>query len=204
MIKSKMRAATATPARWLWLKWLWLALSWLGLFCLHARADLDVKFLGVGSSSKPVFSGTSTATASQANLAYSWALLFDLPIVRRVKLDFGMASLPRSYDSTVVSAYHLPVVVHYRLTPAFALGLGGYYDMEATSSAQSFSSLGLHNWGYGAIASAVLDLPLMPGIGFVVDGRYQVGLRDLDPSGTAVTRFYDWVGYAGFRLGFGR
>lgn len=170
-----------------------------------ARADLDVKLSGLWSYSSPILVPSQGKVAP--GQAWGYGLLLDWPVVRGVKIDFGLLSLPRKYaagsSSVEVGAWHLPVVGHYLFSPRFALGFGGYYEFAA-AGAQTFSTLGFQTRGYGAVFSAVYDSPLMPGVGWFVDARLLLGIRDLSLDGNSTARFNDAVAITGLRLGFGR
>lgn len=186
-------------------RYLILAQVLLQLLAPLARADQDVKLAGLWSYSSPIFvPSQGTVTPGQA---WGYGILLDWPVIKRFKIDYGLLSLPRKYtagsSSVEVGAWHLPVVGHYMLAPTFAVGFGGYYELGA-AGAQSFSTLGFQTRGYGAIFSAVYDSPLMPGIGWFVDARLLLGIRDLSLDGNSTARFNDAVAITGLRLGFGR
>ncbi len=192
-----------------------LSLGLAGMLFLpvtSARADLDVHLVGVGTYSTPEFSPSRGTVSPKVSVGYG--LLFDWPMVKGFKLEFGILSLPRKYEvtsavtlattSTEMSAWHVPLVFKFLVTPQFFLGLGGYYEVGAAGGAQTFASEGFESKGYGALVNAVYDFEIMPGIGWITDIRYLLGLRDMDPSGSGTAKFSEVVGVAGFRLGFGR
>ena len=188
---------SSKTTRWLSKPLALISVLFASFWSLPARADLDVKLVGAWSYARPI---SDPSTFYSPSLAQSYGILFDLPIIKTFKIDFGFLALPRSYtasgSTTEFTAYHFPAVGHYFLAPSFAVGLGGYYDLMAT---QGFSAR-----GYGAVASVLYDYTIIPGVGWIFDGRYQYGLSDVDPSGTSSTHFTEWVGITGFRLGFSR
>jgi hypothetical protein len=128
-----------------------------------------------------------------------YGLLLDWPFQKKYKFQFGLASLQRKYVAGTAqqsTAYHFPFNFKYLVAKQLALGLGGYYEL--------WSQSGLETMGYGAMASAVLDLPIMPGFGWIIDLRYLYGLRDMDPQAGEKALFMDVVAFTGLRLGFGR
>jgi len=184
----------------------------LGLFSASARADLDVSLVGAGSYAMPVFSPSQGSVTGQLGIGYG--LLLDWPMTKGFKLQFGISSLPRQYQvtsaltsattTTQFSSWHLPLNFKFQMAPAFYLGLGGYYEQGDSSGSQNWRTLGLASRGFGAMLSAVYDYPIMPGIGWILDVRYLLGLSDMDPGATSTLKFSDAVGFTGIRMGFGR
>lgn len=135
-------------------------------------------------------------------------------MVNGFKLEFGILSMPRKYDvtsaltsattSSEFNAWHVPLVFKFMVTPQFFLGLGGYYEVGASGGAQTFSSQGFEAKGFGALVNAAYDMEIMPGIGWITDLRYQLGLSDMDSTASGTAKFSEAVVLGGFRLGFGR
>ncbi len=162
-----------------------------------ARADLDVSMVLTGTYTQPSFTPSQGTVTPSPGLGYG--LLFDWPLLRQYRIQFGFASLARKTDlasAQELTAYHFPIQFKSLVTKQFAVGLGAYYEL--------WGATGFETMSYGALASAVLDLPVMPGIGWIVDLRYLYGLRDMDPQASEKGRFSDVVGFTGVRLGFGR
>ena len=148
-----------------------LALGW----ATSARADLDVSLVGVGSYSTPTFSPSQGTVKAEWGIGYG--LLFDWPMVKGFKLQFGIASLPRKYSvtssltsavtSTEFSSWHVPLNFKFMISPDFYLGVGGYYEQGDSSGAQSWQTLGFEPRSYGAMLTAVYDYPIMPGLSLI-------------------------------------
>jgi hypothetical protein len=176
------------------------------LFCLLApfesvRADIDVHFLGVGTYA--TLQDSTAATAATPKLALGYALEFSAPIVPRYYVVTSATLLTRKYSDSSGDisrqSIQIPLLIEYHLVRGLKLGLGGYYDL-ALSSAPS----GQRAESYGATSGFELDLPWIPGVGFLIQGRYSMQLSNLSTVDGQTIKFNDLTGLVGFRLGFGR
>jgi hypothetical protein len=152
---------------------LFLALA--GWSC-PAHADLDVSL--VGAVTRP--------QSAPSSVGFGYGILFDWPLMRDMKTQFGFANLPRSGSSS----FQFPIQFKYQLVRSLSFGLGGFYELNGGGGGSSEFA----GRGFGAMATIALDLDLMPGLGFLVDLRYLYG-----PGSSA-----DAALLAGIRLGFGR
>jgi hypothetical protein len=140
------------------LKRFWLA----GLFGFFVAGPASAASLNLLGGLNFQDSGGST---SKGEASYGGTLEFNLSW--RTGFEVGVFSLgePGSVHETLA-----PAMLRFRLFRYVDLGLGGYY---ATSSGVT---------DYGARAGFRISLPIAMRVHFLIDGSYNYGLKDLDPT----------------------
>lgn len=98
--------------------------------------------------------------------------------------------------TTTANAIEVPLLVRVHFARYFSLGLGGYAafgmgnvkstDSAGTTTQETYSEAGLKKTDYGLLGSAGIHIPMTVGLAFTLDGRYALGLADVN-AGTTVT-----------------
>jgi hypothetical protein len=198
-------------------------------FSLNAQASqgssVSVSLVGVGDhSSLDISNVPSTATlsgvsltnisaSSNAKWGFGGGALLDAMFDPAVGLEFGALYITRKIETTTTftalgvnassggtTAAHyvqIPILLRLAFSPYFSIGAGGYFAEGTGSLSGSAKS------DYGLIGSVGIHLPLGGSVAFLVDGRYNLGLKNVDNSGLGETqKFRDVQVLAGLTFGF--
>lgn len=93
----------------------------------------------------------------------------------------------------------IPAMVRYHLGPVLSIGVGGYYALSMGNSKSTTTAAGVTgaeteeaklNNDYGLVGSIKAEFPASSKVRFAVEGRYNMGLKSVDASGTP-TKFSD-------------
>jgi hypothetical protein len=204
-----------------------LAFSCL-LFSFQANASsFEMSLVGLMDSSSLNVSNTPStlvvngatvsgiSTSSSAKIGPGGGILFDSKLVPEFGFEFGALYITRkveqttsftfsgissSQSSTTTSHYlEIPLLLRIWLSPYVSIGAGGYYAKGLGSIDPSIKSS-----DYGAVGSLGLHLPLGSSSSLLIDGRYNLGLKNVDNSGMGQTMKYrDLQIIAGLTFGFG-
>jgi hypothetical protein len=151
-----------------------------------------------------------TQSSGKASLGIGGGALLGISAGTFLELEIGALKIARKYEvktatasSTDLSTYtqgavQLPLLLRFNLLPFLSIGAGGFYNLgmgdikkssvetasdgtvETSSSKGSFSSFGLKKNDFGALVSLGIYVPVAPKISFIVDGRYALGLSDVN------------------------
>lgn len=190
-------------------------------FALSSSPAMAMKFSLVGAAN------LSTPEASPATVTYSavpdfgGGALLEFGLVPSVGLEFGGLYLKRNYDkangfskiNTKLTMWQFPVVLKAYLADVLSLGIGGYYSKykddvhletrTAAGTAFSRSSLSTElqeDSDYGLVTSLGIYIPFGTSARFMVDGRYNIGVKDNSTSSTEL-KYNDMQVLVGFQFG---
>ncbi len=143
-------------------------------------------------------------------------------VTRKGSVTFSILSIAETLTVTT-HGWQVPVLLRYNPLPFLSFGAGGYAFLgmgkvknhttgeltnngTAKESEQTYSEADLKKNDFGLLFSAALRVPLSPFFSFLVDGRYALGMTDVnaDPSDTTpalVQKYTDMQVLAGFRIG---
>ncbi|MBI3544954.1 MAG: outer membrane beta-barrel protein [Deltaproteobacteria bacterium] len=176
---------------------------------------------GLVNQSGPVVNNTNSYTAK---LGYGGGAELGFMLGGGFGLDFGALYVQRKFDTVPAAApgmtiestqtgIEIPIIARFWLANVISIGGGAYYmsymgDIARTtttggvSSASnvSYSEAAQSKSDVGLVASIRLDVPLGIMTGFVLDGRYEYGLKNNSTSGDA--KFRDMTGIVGIRFGW--
>ncbi len=162
------------------------------LFALQPfSSKAEITVLGGLNFSSPVASGSVIATKA----AFGLGVLLDKSLVPLFSLESGLLYNAEKYSSTSggtvttvqATRLHIPLMVRFTGMPFLSAGAGLYYengqgdidtDVSGTTITSTYSGIGLKKEDYGLDFDLRFRMPLTPGVGFVVDGRYQLGLME--------------------------
>ena len=95
----------------------------------------------------------------------------------------GVSQSDVTYQSKVIQ---IPVILRTQLIPRYVnVGVGGYYESGMSSGVtqsgtttgnSGFAGANSKHSDYGLVGSLEFRLPIIPGIAFIIDGRYLYGL----------------------------
>lgn len=173
----------------------------------------------VGALNEGTLTGSGESDSLSAKPAFGAGILIDHPISIGTAIEFGAIYQGRKYDDTssnyTVSsnAIQIPVLLRFTLLPMISFGAGGYWetgsgditltnDTDGSKSTLTYSGLGVKQSDMGLVGSIRLNFLMGPGMGFLVDGRYNYGLTNTSNNGTTITNRAFQV-LAGISLGFG-
>lgn len=191
----------------------------LGLLSSPAFA-LKLSIVGVGNLSSP--EPRPSFVDYTAEGAFGGGGLMELGLLPTLGLEFGALYAPRKFsyntspDVTVTKTMNMvqiPVVLRATLGGVLSLGLGGYYalynsdqqtevksDRGTVLSTSSYLLNNHEETDYGIVTSLALYVPFTPLSRFVLDGRYNMGVKDND-LGPNETKYNDIQILAGIQLG---
>ncbi len=194
-------------------------------------SGLRYSIVGAGTLSKTDASNVpTTATVSgqtlsnisisaKSKLGVGGGLLIDSSFSPKMSGEFGVLYITRKSDTTVnatilavptttvtnnsLNYIQIPAVLRFWMGSMFSLGAGGYY---AQGMGSKFSSSGVTKSDYGAIGSVQFKLPMGNSASFLVDGRYNYGLKNVNNSSfsTMDLKYRDIQILAGVTFGAGK
>jgi hypothetical protein len=190
------------------------------------------EFSVVGSAqfSKPTQDPAPSGATFSAKLGLGGGVLVDFNVAQKVALSIGAIYQQIKYETkgsllgfdftqeTKATGVHLPVAVRFWLSPMFALGIGGYFDLAmgdiktsttvagtTSEDTSTYDEAQIKKTNYGALASLALRFPLGGSASFLIDGRYKLGLANLNnaPGSTTTFKMNDIQALVGvsFRMG---
>jgi len=187
-------------------------------------SQAGVTLLGGLNFAGPSYTNASTAMAVEANSAVSFGVLFDQSFTPLFAVESGLlySKEKSSVTSTGFAAtlattrLHIPIMLRMTALPFVSVGVGLYYENgmgdvtvdytvpTTTSVTQSYSDSSLKKEDYGMDFDVRFKMPLTPGLGLVLDGRYQLGLmqRSTDTALGSSYKSKNITALAGVQLGF--
>jgi Outer membrane protein beta-barrel domain len=187
---------------------------------------LEVSVVGAyGMSNVNISNTTGTASASSSSngTSFGGGVLLAGSLAPMFQLEVGALYLPRtitasdnSGDSlnTTFNTLQVPVVLRLSPAPILSLGVGGYFAEGLGSVSQTATSGGVSqtstesysaaNWSatdFGLLGSIRLGAPVAPLVKLFVDGRYVMGLKNLDTTNDTTTHAKDIQILAGVSFG---
>lgn len=180
----------------------------IGLLAGTAMSTLtnaEKSLTGGTRTTEVVFTGGLMANINMNQLVSVETGIFYTP--KDIGIEGGVLGLPADTVSSM-RALEVPLMARVWLADYFSLGVGGYYsigvgkvDTTARSNGnsvnlgaqanQTYESAKTHAVDYGLIFGAQLKLPVTTVLNFIVDSRYNLGIRDmrLNPKGGDAERF---------------
>jgi hypothetical protein len=127
--------------------------------------------------------GGSVAIGDNARRGYGGGALLGFWLIPGIEFETGGLYLTRKYDSSgdIQHAVQVPLLLRLHLLRDFSVGAGGYGALAMRSD----SSSGLKKQDYGALASVALRFPIALGTAIILDGRYALGLANVNNSSSA-------------------
>jgi hypothetical protein len=193
------------------------------MFSFNAEASgFTTSIVGVGDYSKigasnaptsGTYSGinvTNISTSYSAKLGLGGGLLFTNMLSPRLGFELGGLYITRKTDvttsftalglsqgstSTTTTRYiQIPILMRVRLTRGISVGGGGYFA-EGVGSVDPT----IKKTDYGLVGSLALHFPIGHTTAFLIDGRYNLGLKNVDNSGSgADLKYRDYQLLVGF------
>ena len=164
------------------------------LFSTPAHA-IKFSLVGAANNSEPKAAGITydpvLATGGGALLEFGLGPMFGFEMgaiyVPR-EYEFNSFALRYTYQQKMVQ---FPVLLRAYLGGILSLGFGGYYSKYqgdlaiktknlgiTTTSSMKYDTAGLTTDDYGFASSLALYLPLAPMTKLLIDGRYNIGVKD--------------------------
>jgi hypothetical protein len=184
-----------------------------------AFAAFDVSVVGIGDiatpSADPSFEignkfGLGFGANLEVDIAPMWSLEAGLFHVNR-KYAAENIALGGLLSPTVSSRYlMIPLLLRWGLLETFTIGAGGYYasalgDLSLSQGSISvdipYSNLSLSKSDFGLVGSARLKLPLAPTLSILADGRYLLGLSDVNEISSQSFKWRDMQFLLGLAFG---
>lgn len=106
------------------------------------------------------------------------------------KVDAGILGSKEVNANTLI----IPAVLRFTAIPIISVGAGFYYGLpmgkvkteNATGGFSNSEADGVSD--FGTVLSAAFRLPIAPTLGFLIDARYMLGLKDVDTSALSTTK----------------
>jgi hypothetical protein len=187
----------------------------IGLFTASPAWALKISLLGGANLSKPELTG-SYAPAYKEKEAFGAGALLEFGMLPAIGLEFGALYLPRKFEytvtggatpnSTIVSEFNMmqfPVLLRATLGGVLSIGVGGYYARypDAPKVYNSINNELAHSESdYGVATSLALYMPFSPLSRFMIDGRYNIGVKD-NMTGIGSLKYTDMQVLVGLQLG---
>lgn len=193
------------------------------MFSLNAKASgFTTSIVGVGDFSKISASNAPTSgtyggvpvsnisTSYSGKLGLGGGLLFTNMLSPRMGFELGGLYITRKTDvtttytvlglsqgstSTTTTHYlQIPLLMRVRLTRGISVGAGGYFAEGVGSVDPSIKKS-----DYGLVGSLGLHFPIDHSTAFLIDGRYNAGLANIDNTGSgADLKYRDFQVLVGF------
>jgi hypothetical protein len=194
-------------------------LIWTLLLLVPSTHALEIAAVGAVEATYPEFQPENNGVGPSPAIGYGGLLAQKFG---DVELETGVLRLPyRLEEIPLLSTTRLlltfpyaqvPLVLRYKLSQEFFVGLGGYYAVYAgggqleikndTSTIRSDADpVDAGRREYGLVANLRLRLAIEKHINFIVDGRYLYGLKNMADPGDSQKVFYRHLQFL-FGLGF--
>lgn len=181
----------------------------IALFASPAWA-IKLSLVGGANLTTPELSPANTNY--EAKEAFGGGALLEFGMLPAVGLEFGALYLPRKFEYTVgastlatseFNTVQFPVILRATLGGILSLGVGGYYAYypDAPDVRDSTNARLTHdNSDYGVATSVALYMPFSPISRFMIDGRYNIGVKDNLP-GSRELKYNDLQVLVGLQFG---
>ena len=191
------------------------------LSALAPSAQAGTRFSIVGAGDMPSITETTPPGGRSLKGAFGFGggLLIGLPLGSHMEFETGGVYSQLKMDQTIGAVattltgwmIHVPLVFNYWLNPHIAITAGGFMesgvgsiDSTGAPATQSYASFGISNLNYGVEGGLGFAFP-MGGAALIIDGRYQLGLKDLRiNTASGSTKISNMVGLVGVRFGGGK
>ena len=163
--------------------------------------------------------GTATLSATETSKsAFGGGALLGLDLMPMFEFETGMLYKSKKWQTSVdvtvagtttntTTEYtgkviEVPAVIRWNPIPFVSVGFGGYADIgtgeiTAGSTSESWGTAGFKNQDYGLVFSGALKYPVAPLTSIYLDGRYLMGLNDvnseLDATSPTITQKFRTV-----------
>jgi hypothetical protein len=192
-----------------------------GAQAAHA-GPMHFSVFGDGAYSKETVAVTGIpSVSSNTKLGFGGGAQVEFGLGPMAGLEVGAVYLGRKTDISPLNpafgelTYHylqVPVQVRIWLNHFITVGVGGYYAMalgditDANGNTATYSTAGLKKSDLGLIGSLGFNVPLAPTTSLMAEGRYAMGLQDInDPAvAGASTKWTDIQMLVGLRFGMGK
>ncbi len=146
--------------------------------------------------------GVDATLGTSGASAFGGGALLGFAMAPAFEFETGALYITRKYDMTIAAAgvsqtstqsqhaVEIPALLRYHVAHYFSVGAGGYAAIgtgnvkttgpSGTVTSSTYASAGLKNRDYGVLFSAALHIPVSTGASFLVDGRYSMGLTDVN------------------------
>lgn len=183
--------------------------------------------LSIHSPGLTINSGGATTPTLGSKTNITYGVFAGTSALPGFQLESGLMLIPRRFtetDQTGIIAdtkfnnLVVPVMVRFTLLPMISIGGGAYYAMGTgqisttitpaggTAGAEVLSDFdsngGIKKSGYGALASARLDLPMAPLVSLLLDARYLMDLSDRSGDSSESLKGKDLQILTGLSFGF--
>lgn len=170
------------------------------LFALSSAPAWAVKFSLVGGANLTTPEESPAPASYSAEAEFGGGALLEFGLVPSVGIEFGGLYLPRKFnkayptgitEGTTLTMYQFPVVLKAYLADVLSLGIGGYYSkykndiryetktLGGTVSSRGTLTAANHTENdYGLVTSLGIYIPFGTMARFMVDGRYNIGVKD--------------------------
>lgn len=146
-----------------------------------------LSLVGGTNLSKPEMSPATTAYKEKE--AFGGGAMLEFGFLPAIGLEFGALYLPRKFEYSVgatpqtseFNVYQFPVLLRATLGGILSLGVGGYYAHypDAPQVRDSLGNMLDHETSdYGVATSVAIYMPFSPISRFMIDGRYNIGVKD--------------------------
>lgn len=178
-----------------------------------AWAGVGITLVGGVNQSKRVdtdLTGATTEGSAQSEINYG--ALVEMPLAPFVGFETGGIYMTRKFDlagKTWKYPYlQIPMLVKFNALPWITLGAGPYlaFGMGTPTDGVNNYEYGtgdLRSMDFGLEGAAGLQFGLVPGAKFILEGRYLMGLQNIDstPEGASSQKWRDLQFLAGVRIG---
>lgn len=196
---------------------LWMAISVIGILSTGWSQAARLSLVGAVTQANLKYTGTVVDT--KAKMGYGGGVLAEFPLGKMVGLELGGIYAQRITEITTlkteVTWIETPVVLRWWISPFISLNVGGYAafgmgDIKQTAATGgsvtgTFNELGIKKMDYGAVGGLGFNFPLGNSVGLQIDGRYLMGLADLNKldAATGVTKitYNEMQALVGLRFG---
>ncbi len=166
----------------------------------------------------------NTSTKYKAKLGFGGGAYVGVMLHPMFEIDFGALYMQRKFqydatNGTVVNKFNslqFPVIARLNFMNMLSIGAGGYYAMAmgdigveatptgggtTTSTTMTYANSGYAKSDYGLVGSVALYFPVGPMTRFILDGRYLLGLKDVNKNPAVTDKWRDLQVLAGLAFG---
>ena len=180
----------------------------LGLVMVSQAANADVfsvSAVGALDMSKVNYDPAVAGVTSGYGTSYGFGALARMMVFPMFQGEVGAIYLNRKNSSTVTilgtpfsmdtsqKEIQIPVLLRFTALPMFSIGAGGFYSVAMGDPSVSISDPTLQaavnatassavKGNYGLAGSIAFNMPILPTVSVLVDGRYLYGLKNLAAS----------------------
>ena len=187
-------------------------------------SQAGITLLGGLNFASPSYTNAVSPITTTTNSAVSFGVLFDKSFTPLFAIESGLlynnenvgATSTGFAGSIKMKRLHIPLMLRMTALPFVSVGAGLYYENgtgdvtvdytlpTTTSLTQSYSAASLKKEDYGMDFDVRFKMPLTPGLGLVLDCRYQLGLmqRSTDTALGSSYKSKNITALAGVQLGF--